>query len=275
MRNVLAALTRVPTRHSSPRCPQRRYSRLPQDQHRRGRRHRHLHPRQRWQARHQSQPQKPARRRTRRPHPRTSHSATRPTSKPPAATSTPTNKQHGTLNPMGHHNGDLPQNVTIGEDHTGQATFKVDYLSLDPAAPNSIFANGGTSIMVHEKPDDMKTDPTGNAGNRIACGVITAPNPLKVARFQQPLNQPERPCVYRNHGRSAHGDSDFGQGQIFQLPVGDPARRAPPDSLPARTRSPDPPTNQSSARFTRYTSPYRPNTARGKVGAHPRTGSRK
>jgi Cu-Zn family superoxide dismutase len=87
----------------------------------------------------------------------------------------PDNKQHGTMNPMGHHNGDLPQNVSIGEDHTGQATFKVNYLSIDPSAPNSIIANGGTSIMVHEKADDMKTDPTGNAGNRIACGVIIAP----------------------------------------------------------------------------------------------------
>lgn len=87
----------------------------------------------------------------------------------------PDGKQHGTMNPSGHHNGDLPQNVTIGENHTGEASFKVNYLSLDPASPNSITANGGTSVMVHEKADDMKTDPTGNAGNRIACGVIQAP----------------------------------------------------------------------------------------------------
>jgi superoxide dismutase, Cu-Zn family len=89
----------------------------------------------------------------------------------------PDAKQHGTLNPMGHHNGDMPQNLEIGEGHVGTATFKVNYLSLDPSAPNSITANGGTSIMVHEKADDMKTDPTGNAGNRIACGVITSPTP--------------------------------------------------------------------------------------------------
>jgi Cu-Zn family superoxide dismutase len=89
----------------------------------------------------------------------------------------PDNKQHGTQNPAGHHNGDLPQNITIGEGHVGQATFTVNYLSLDPASPNSILANGGTSIMVHEKPDDMKTDPTGNAGNRIACGVVLEPAP--------------------------------------------------------------------------------------------------
>jgi superoxide dismutase, Cu-Zn family len=89
----------------------------------------------------------------------------------------PENKQHGFQNPMGHHAGDLPQNVTIVEGRTGQATFKLDYLSLDPAAPNSILANGGTSIVIHEKADDMKTDPSGNSGNRIACGVISAPTP--------------------------------------------------------------------------------------------------
>ena len=86
----------------------------------------------------------------------------------------PDMKQHGLDNPMGHHNGDLGKNITIGEQHTGEITYKVNYLSMTPGAPNSIF---GTSIMVHEKADDMKTDPTGNAGNRIACGVINAPTP--------------------------------------------------------------------------------------------------
>jgi superoxide dismutase, Cu-Zn family len=86
----------------------------------------------------------------------------------------PDGKQHGTMNPMGHHNGDLPQNVTVGEDRTGTATFRVDYLTLAAGAPTSVL---GHSIMVHEKADDMKTDPTGNAGNRIACGVINAANP--------------------------------------------------------------------------------------------------
>lgn len=89
----------------------------------------------------------------------------------------PTSKQHGFQNPMGHHAGDLPENVMIGEGHVGTATFKLDAISLDPTATNSILANGGTSIVVHEKADDMKTDPSGNSGNRIACGVITAPTP--------------------------------------------------------------------------------------------------
>ncbi len=81
----------------------------------------------------------------------------------------PDAKQHGIDNPMGHHNGDLPKNISIGENHVGEINFKVDYLSLTPGAANSVL---GHSIMVHEKADDMKTDPTGNAGNRIACGVI-------------------------------------------------------------------------------------------------------
>lgn len=85
----------------------------------------------------------------------------------------PDAKQHGTMNPMGHHNGDLPKNISIGEDHTGQISFKVGYLTLAPGESTSIL---GHSIMVHEKADDMKTDPTGNAGNRIACGVINAPS---------------------------------------------------------------------------------------------------
>jgi Cu-Zn family superoxide dismutase len=81
----------------------------------------------------------------------------------------PDAKQHGMLNPMGHHDGDLPQNITIGENHMGEISMKVNYLTLAPGAPNSIL---GHAIMVHEKADDMKTDPTGNAGNRIACGII-------------------------------------------------------------------------------------------------------
>lgn len=83
----------------------------------------------------------------------------------------PDHKQHGFENPEGHHNGDLPQNVTVQENHMGEASFVITSVSLDPKAPNSLF---GTSIVVHEKADDMKTDPSGNSGNRIACGVFPA-----------------------------------------------------------------------------------------------------
>jgi Cu-Zn family superoxide dismutase len=84
----------------------------------------------------------------------------------------PTSKQHGYANPLGHHAGDLPQNVTVGEGGMGEATFTLPDLSMDPLAPNSIFAGGGTAIVVHEKADDEKSNPSGNSGNRIACGVI-------------------------------------------------------------------------------------------------------
>jgi superoxide dismutase, Cu-Zn family len=86
----------------------------------------------------------------------------------------PDAKQHGFENPMGHHGGDFEKNLTIGADGTGTITYRVAYLTLAPGAANSVL---GHSIMVHEKADDMKTDPTGNAGSRIACGVISAPTP--------------------------------------------------------------------------------------------------
>lgn len=87
----------------------------------------------------------------------------------------PAGKQHGFENSNGHHNGDLPKNVTVGADGKATASFLVQNLSLAPDATDSLLANGGTSIMVHEKADDMKTDPSGASGNRVACGVIAAP----------------------------------------------------------------------------------------------------
>lgn len=87
----------------------------------------------------------------------------------------PAGKKHGYQNSEGHHNGDMPQNLTAKADGTVSVTFVNSDVTLDPAAPNSIFANGGTAIIIHEKADDMLTDPTGNAGGRIACGVIAQP----------------------------------------------------------------------------------------------------
>jgi Cu-Zn family superoxide dismutase len=85
----------------------------------------------------------------------------------------PTGKQHGLQNPQGHHAGDMP-NFTVKENGTAKATVKDDDVVLGTGSEsNSLFANGGTAIMVHAKADDMKTDPAGNAGDRIACGAIT------------------------------------------------------------------------------------------------------
>ena len=87
----------------------------------------------------------------------------------------PDGKQHGFQNPMGHHAGDTPSNITVGDDLIGTATWTLTTVSLQPGAPNSLLSNGGTSIIVHEKADDMKTDPSGASGARIACGVIKQP----------------------------------------------------------------------------------------------------
>jgi Cu-Zn family superoxide dismutase len=84
----------------------------------------------------------------------------------------PSGKRHGFNNPAGHHNGDVPGSVSVGEDHTGEASFVLTDVSLDPAAADSLFLHGGTSVVVHEHADDQKTDPSGDSGNRVACGVI-------------------------------------------------------------------------------------------------------
>ena len=86
----------------------------------------------------------------------------------------PDGKQHGAQNPMGPHAGDLPQNVTVGADGTGMAVFTVTSFSLRTGTKNNLL-DTGASIMVHAGADDMKTDPSGNSGARIACGVIMAP----------------------------------------------------------------------------------------------------
>jgi Cu-Zn family superoxide dismutase len=83
----------------------------------------------------------------------------------------PGNKKHGLENPEGHHAGDM-QNFTV--DANGKA--KTQIVNKDVNWGNdshSIFSNGGTALVIHTKADDMKTDPAGNAGDRIACGVIT------------------------------------------------------------------------------------------------------
>ncbi len=84
----------------------------------------------------------------------------------------PTDKKHGLLNPDGHHAGDM-MNFTVKPDGKAKATIKNDAVTLgDGSQPNSLFANGGTALVIHAKADDMRTDPAGNAGDRIACGVI-------------------------------------------------------------------------------------------------------
>jgi len=82
----------------------------------------------------------------------------------------PEQKQHGKDNPQGHHAGDL-ENITIGKGGTLKTSFTIPGVTLGEGK-DSLFHEGGTSLVVHASPDDYKTDPAGNAGARMACGVI-------------------------------------------------------------------------------------------------------
>ena len=82
----------------------------------------------------------------------------------------PDNKKHGIDNPEGHHAGDMP-NFTV--DAKGKAKTTIVNKDVNMGSDtHSVFSNGGTALMIHAKADDLKTDPAGNAGDRIACGVI-------------------------------------------------------------------------------------------------------
>jgi superoxide dismutase, Cu-Zn family len=84
----------------------------------------------------------------------------------------PENKKHGLQSPDGHHAGDM-MNFSVNDQ--GKATQKItdnDVRLGDGSDSHSLFSNGGTAIVIHASADDMKTDPSGNSGDRIACGVV-------------------------------------------------------------------------------------------------------
>lgn len=83
----------------------------------------------------------------------------------------PEGKMHGMKNPQGPHAGDL-HNFRVGPNGTATATLTSKQVNLGTDS-HSLFANGGTALVVHAQADDMRTDPAGNAGDRIACGVIS------------------------------------------------------------------------------------------------------
>jgi Cu-Zn family superoxide dismutase len=85
----------------------------------------------------------------------------------------PTNAHHGINNTMTPkpHAGDMP-NFTVKADGTAKLTVNDEAVTLGDG-PNSVFAGGGTALMIHAKADDLMSDPSGNAGDRIACGTIT------------------------------------------------------------------------------------------------------
>ena len=82
----------------------------------------------------------------------------------------PTDEQHGWNNPQGHHGGDLP-NVPVQDDGVLAVEYFTDSVTLGEGE-TSIFDDDGAAVVIHEGADDYMTDPAGDAGPRIACGVI-------------------------------------------------------------------------------------------------------
>ncbi len=81
----------------------------------------------------------------------------------------PTSHQHGTMNPMGPHGGDLP-NVSVAANGVLVATVAVP--GADITGPGALLDSDGAALVIHAGPDDYKTDPSGNSGDRIACAVL-------------------------------------------------------------------------------------------------------
>jgi len=97
------------------------------------------------------------------------------TCEPPFKTSgghfNPSRKQHGMMDPSGMHAGDLP-NLVIPKN--GKLDFELFALGLTLAdGPNTLLDTDGTALVIHAKADDYKSQPAGDAGDRIACAVIT------------------------------------------------------------------------------------------------------
>src|SRR5712692_7060416 len=82
----------------------------------------------------------------------------------------PDGKKHGLENPEGHHAGDMNNFTVNAKSHAKLRVMNKDVTLGDDS--HSLFSNGGTALVIHAKADDLKTDPAGNAGDRIACGVI-------------------------------------------------------------------------------------------------------
>lgn len=83
----------------------------------------------------------------------------------------PYDSKHGLKDPQGAHAGDLP-NLVVAPDGTGAGKFLAPLVTLG-SGQNSLFQDGGTAFVIHEGADDYHTEPSGAAGSRLACGVIT------------------------------------------------------------------------------------------------------
>lgn len=83
-------------------------------------------------------------------------------------------QKHGVAGAVNAHAGDMP-NLVVGPDGKGSLLFYSPHLSLNKAAPNGLTFGAGTAVVIHASEDDERTDPSGNSGARIACGIVKLP----------------------------------------------------------------------------------------------------
>lgn len=83
----------------------------------------------------------------------------------------PTDKSHGKESEDAQHAGDF-DNIEVDAEGHVDVTFTTDQISLDEEAENTVLTEDGTSLVIHEGADDYKSQPSGDAGDRMACGVI-------------------------------------------------------------------------------------------------------
>lgn len=86
----------------------------------------------------------------------------------------PAGRKHGLANPEGPHAGDMPA-IAAGPDGRATVDFVSRIATLDATASGLLDADG-TAVVVHAANDDQRTDPSGNSGARVACGLV-APSP--------------------------------------------------------------------------------------------------
>ena len=123
----------------------------------------------------------------------------------------PTNRQHGLRNPQGAHLGDLP-NLTVGADGSGTINALAQGATLGTGNTSMLDADG-SALVIHANADDDVTDPSGNSGGRIACGVVASAQTQPAAKpgaapaakpAAQPAAQPAaKPAPAQVPGRTA------------------------------------------------------------------------
>lgn len=111
----------------------------------------------------------------------------------------PTDLQHGKAATASTHAGDLG-NLTVQDNGSFDVTVTSPFLTLTPGEPTSLVSEHGAALMIHADADDMTTDPTGNAGGRVGCGIISRVADPALLPAATPLASPAATPVNSRNG---------------------------------------------------------------------------